>query len=120
MEQALFQSNKSTINTTQLVALVGASVLMILISIYLFSASLASPLVASYSGFDFSIVNATLISIFACISLPLAMVAVSQILMKWRGLHGAVWAFFWGSVITILAKAPSVFVLIGSAYTTSV
>ena len=120
MEHALFRIDKPSISVTNAMVLIGASVVMILISIFLFNASLGLPLVVSYSGFDLSTVNTALVSIYACISLPLAMLAGSQILMRWRGLHGGTWALFWGSVITLLGQAPSVFILIGSAQAWSV
>jgi len=117
MEQVLFRVDKPTIALNKAIFLVVTSFLMVLISIYLFSSSLESPLAAKYSGYDLSNVNTKLVSIFACIALPLASLAVSQILMKYRGLHGGVWALFWGSAIMLLAQAPSVLVLIRSVNT---
>lgn len=115
MDQVLFRMDKPAIALNKAIFLVVTSFLMVLISIYLFSTSLESPLVVKFSGYNLSDINIKLVSIFACISLPLALLAVSQILMKYRGLHGGVWAMFWGSVIMLLAQAPSVIALIGSA-----
>ena len=115
MEQVLIRVNQPTITLNKAVFLVVASLLMVLISIYLFSASLESPLATKYSGYDLSNLNIKLVSIFSCISLPVALLAVSQILIKYRGVHGGVWAFFWGSAIMLLAQAPLVIALIGSA-----
>ena len=115
MEQVLIRVNKPIITFNRAVFLVVASLLMVLISIYLFSASLESPMVTKYSGYDFSNLNIKLVSIFSCISLPLALVAVSQILIKYRGVHGGMWALFWGSAIMLIAQAPFVMALIGSA-----
>lgn len=108
MEQVFIRVNQPTITLNRAILLVFASLLMVLISIYLFSVSLESPLATKYSGYDLSNLNIKLVSIFSCISLPLALLAVSQILIKYRGVHGGVWAFFWGSAIMFLAQAPLV------------
>ncbi|CCQ10066.1 hypothetical protein PALB_9310 [Pseudoalteromonas luteoviolacea B = ATCC 29581] len=41
--------------------------------------------------------------------------AFSQLLIRYRGVHSGVWAFFWGSVMMLLAQAPLVIALIGTA-----
>lgn len=106
MEQTYNRQDKPSIRVIHAALLVTLSVIMSLLSIYLFHSTVWESTQVNYTQTEKEIA-----SIFACISLPLALLIMSQLLIKWRGLHGGVWAFFWGALIMLLAQAPSMLAL---------
>jgi len=51
-------------------------------------------------------------AIASSLALPVALVFISQLFIKWRGYVNGVRAFFYGALITLLSNVPSVFYLI--------
>lgn len=108
MEQTLSKVNSPTISISRAVILLAASMAMMLISIYAFSFS-----IENYTEYNLSPTEKDIVSVFACIALPLAWFIVSQLLIKFRGLYWGVWSIFCGSAITLVAQVPTVFAILG-------